>query len=223
MLSVRNIVGLIFIIILTVLSYTATAYTTLMFMGIGMGSFFAWFLFIYYFRIFAEEVDLYELSRAWHKYKKCHIFMFLNLLGLIVTWSCYVYNPLVIIIIGSVFSLNFILCAIYLMTRYYASKNQSEASLDLDSIIISYPIVDYWQMVDESSDIDGYFTIGHDYEILAMKEPCCICFENYEWGDESVAIRTNCKHEFHKACLKEWCLTRDGDYSCPMCRQPIFK
>jgi len=46
---------------------------------------------------------------------------------------------------------------------------------------------------------------------------CSICLEKFK-KDDTVIIN-DCSHVFHKGCLVEWALRRDG---CPMCRQDMW-
>ena len=46
---------------------------------------------------------------------------------------------------------------------------------------------------------------------------CCICLERLEAGARVTRIK-ECKHVYHKQCLREWVSTRP---SCPMCRKSL--
>jgi hypothetical protein len=48
-------------------------------------------------------------------------------------------------------------------------------------------------------------------------EPCSICMDI---NQEKIGVKLECKHFFHKECLKNWAIKR---VSCPICRQLIQK
>ncbi|KAL1215801.1 E3 ubiquitin-protein ligase MBR2 [Cardamine amara subsp. amara] len=44
-------------------------------------------------------------------------------------------------------------------------------------------------------------------------EPCCVCQEEYEEGDDLGTL--GCGHEFHTACVKQWLMLKN---LCPICK-----
>lgn len=52
-------------------------------------------------------------------------------------------------------------------------------------------------------------------------ESCNICYEEFNNNITSTA----CKHDYHKACILQWCETQEGKNikpNCPLCRREIF-
>lgn len=47
-----------------------------------------------------------------------------------------------------------------------------------------------------------------------FEDPCCICFDHIEQGDEEEECHT-CKKAFHEACIRVW---RRRNPTCPLCR-----
>jgi hypothetical protein len=51
-------------------------------------------------------------------------------------------------------------------------------------------------------------------------EPCVICLEDYEEGDNVCwSHNRQCNHVFHQECIVEWLVRHDG---CPVCRQDFL-
>ncbi|GKD42998.1 probable E3 ubiquitin-protein ligase RHG1A isoform X1 [Tanacetum coccineum] len=46
--------------------------------------------------------------------------------------------------------------------------------------------------------------------------PCCICQEEYNDGDDLGALE--CKHDFHRDCIKQWLQQKN---SCPICKSTV--
>lgn len=53
------------------------------------------------------------------------------------------------------------------------------------------------------------------------EEECIICWSQYEEQDDVTKLKCNEKHFFHTACIESW--IKQGNNSCPMCREPINK
>lgn len=65
---------------------------------------------------------------------------------------------------------------------------------------------------------DSSATILESYEsITELKDDCSICYYPFE---SSETIELNCKHLFHKQCLKQW-IDRGRGVSCPLCRATL--
>ena len=47
---------------------------------------------------------------------------------------------------------------------------------------------------------------------------CSICLDKIKQG-QSIICLENCKHKFHKTCIKQWVAVRN---SCPTCNQKAF-
>ncbi|PWA54294.1 zinc finger, RING/FYVE/PHD-type [Artemisia annua] len=47
-------------------------------------------------------------------------------------------------------------------------------------------------------------------------EPCCICQEEYKDGDDLGGLE--CKHDFHRDCIKQWLQQKN---SCPICKSTV--
>ncbi|KAF3435423.1 hypothetical protein FNV43_RR22512 [Rhamnella rubrinervis] len=50
-------------------------------------------------------------------------------------------------------------------------------------------------------------------EPVADLEPCCVCQEEYECGDD--LGRLECGHDFHTNCIKQWLMQKN---LCPICK-----
>jgi hypothetical protein len=48
---------------------------------------------------------------------------------------------------------------------------------------------------------------------------CPICLEQLDGSSEEYTLR-ECKHRFHKECMKTWCINKE-DCSCPACRKDL--
>lgn len=59
-----------------------------------------------------------------------------------------------------------------------------------------------------------------NHDVLSINTNCCICLG--EINDISQNITLNCRHSFHKSCLKEWFKIQQKnniDTNCPLCRE----
>jgi hypothetical protein len=54
------------------------------------------------------------------------------------------------------------------------------------------------------------------YSCDSIHEPCSICLDSYEEGDELLYMP--CRHTFHSACLHRWL---HGHNTCPVCRHVL--
>ena len=60
-------------------------------------------------------------------------------------------------------------------------------------------------------------TLRSNTAVPLRPSSCPICFEPYKENDKicSTKIDSDCKHQFHKACMVKWLLDHDD---CPLCR-----
>ena len=60
---------------------------------------------------------------------------------------------------------------------------------------------------------------SHDKKDENNEKDCNICIECFNKGDNIVKL--NCKHEFHKDCIKKWLC--NNSTKCPVCRVEVAK
>ena len=118
--------------------------------------------------------------------------------------------------------INYINIDLFNLIRYELGQEISDLEINIDR--------EFEQVLNYSfeNDIIPKEEINHElilrsrrYKAIKNKYPdevkCSICLEDYV-DDDRIVINLQCKHLFHKSCIKEW---GKQSINCPICRNKM--